>query len=63
MYRVLVGKTDGGRLLGRTTYDLVDNIEMDHIQIFTEFFEVDHLAGVTFYWRHFVRTVMNVCGL
>ena len=48
LYRVLMGKTDGGRLLVRTTCELVDNIEMDHIQIFTEFFDVDHLAGVTF---------------
>jgi len=44
-----VGNPDGGRLFGRTTYEWVDNNEMDHIYIFTELFEVDHLAGVTVY--------------
>ena len=57
-----MGKPDGGRLLGRTTYEWVDDIEMDHLKIFTELFEVEHLAGVTVYYRNIVRTVMNVWG-
>jgi hypothetical protein len=40
---------DGRRLLGRTTYEWVDSIEMEHIQIFTELFEVDYLAGFKVY--------------
>lgn len=44
-----MGKPDGRSLLGRTTYEKVDNVEMDHIQIFAELFEVDHLAGVMVY--------------
>jgi hypothetical protein len=59
-YRVLVGKPEGKRQLGRSRHRCDDNIQMDLRE--TGWGGVDwiHLAQGRDQWRAFVNTVMNL---
>jgi hypothetical protein len=59
-YRILVGKPEGKRLLGRSRCKWVDNIKMDLIEI--EWGGVDwiELAQDRDQWRSLVNTVLNL---
>jgi hypothetical protein len=59
-YRILMGKPEGKRLLGRPRRRWVDNIKMDLIEI--EWDDVDsiELAQDRDQWRAHVNTVMNL---
>jgi hypothetical protein len=59
-YRILVGKPDGKRQLGRLIRRLVDNIKIDLRE--TEWGGMDriHLVKDRDRWRSLVNTVMNL---
>jgi hypothetical protein len=60
VYRVLVGRSEGKRPLGRSRHRWGDNIKMDLRE--TEIDEANwiRLTQDTFQWRSFVSTVMNL---
>jgi hypothetical protein len=60
-YRILVGKPEGKRLLGRARRKWVDNIKMDLREI--AWYGVDWIdrAQDRVQWRALVNTVMNLC--
>jgi hypothetical protein len=60
MYRLLVGKPDGKRPLGRPRRICVDNINMDHVEI--GWGGMDWIAVVQgrYKWRALVNAVMNL---
>jgi hypothetical protein len=59
-YRILVGKPEGKRPLGRPKRRLMNNIKMDLRE--TVFGDMDwiHLADDREQWRALVNTVMNL---
>jgi hypothetical protein len=59
-YRILVGKPEGKRPLGRTRYWWVDNIKMDFREL--EWDDVDwiDMAQDRDQWRTLVNTVLNL---
>jgi hypothetical protein len=59
-YRILVGKTDGKRPLGRPRHRLVDNIKMDLTETGWDDMDWTHLAQDREKWRALVDTVMNI---
>jgi hypothetical protein len=59
-YRILVGKPEGKRLLGRPRRRWVDNIEMDLREIiWVDIYWID-LVQDRDQWRALVNTVMNL---
>jgi hypothetical protein len=58
-YRILVGKPEGKRPLGRPRRRWVDNIKMDLGEIGWDGREWIELAQDRDQWRAFVNTVMN----
>jgi hypothetical protein len=56
VYRILVGKTEGKRPLGRPRHRWVDNIKMDHREIGWD--GVDWMDRDQ--WRARVSTVLNL---
>jgi hypothetical protein len=60
VYRVLVGRPEGKRPLGRPRRSWEDNIKMDLREIGIDGANWIRLAGDRFWWRAFVRTVMNL---
>jgi len=58
--RVLVGKPEGKRLLGRPWHRWTDNIKLDHQEV--RFGDTDwtHVAQDSDSWRALVTAVMNL---
>jgi hypothetical protein len=59
-YRILVGKAQGKRPLGRTRRRSVDNIEMDLREIGWDGMDWIELAQDRDQWRALVNTVINL---
>jgi hypothetical protein len=59
-YRILVGKTDGKRSLGKPRSRWVDNIKMDLREIGWDGMDWIYLAQNRDQWRALVNTVMNL---
>jgi len=60
VYRVLVGKPEGRRPLGRPRRRWVDNIRMDLQEVGCKFVDWIGLAQDRDRWRTVVSTVMNL---
>jgi hypothetical protein len=60
VYRVLVGKPEGMRPLGRPRRRWEDNIKMDLREIGIEVVNWIRLAQDRVHWKAFVNTVMNL---
>ena len=60
VYRVLVGKPEGKRPLGRPTHRWVDNIRMDLQEVGCGYMDWIGLAQDRDRWRSFVSAVMNL---
>jgi hypothetical protein len=59
-YRILVGRSEGKRQLGRPRRRWEDNIKMDLGEIGIDGANWIRLAQDSFQWRAFVYTVMNL---
>jgi hypothetical protein len=59
-YRILVGKPEGKRPLGRPRHRWVDNIKMDHREIVWDGMDCIGLAHDRDQWRALVNTIMNL---
>jgi hypothetical protein len=59
-YRILVGKPEGRRPLGRPRRRWVDNIKMGHREIGRDGLDWIDLAQCRDHWRALVNTVMNL---
>jgi hypothetical protein len=60
VYRLLVGKPDGKRPVGRSRRRWIDNIKMDVLEIGLSVVEWIGLAQDRYRWRAFVNPVMNL---
>jgi hypothetical protein len=58
-YRILVGKSEGKRPLGRLTRRWMDNIKMDHRKTRLGAMDWTDLAQDRDQWRTLVNTAMN----
>jgi hypothetical protein len=59
-YRILVGKPEGKRPLGRPGHRWVDNTKMDLREIGWDGMDLIYLAEGRDQWRALVNTVMNL---
>jgi hypothetical protein len=59
-YRILVGKPEGKRPLGRPRRRWVDNIKMDHREVGWDGMDWIDLAEDRDRWRAYVNAVMNL---
>jgi hypothetical protein len=59
-YRILVGKPEGKRLLGRQRSRWVDNIKMDNREIERDSVDWIDMAQGRDQWRALVNTVLNL---
>ncbi|PNF14240.1 hypothetical protein B7P43_G12210 [Cryptotermes secundus] len=59
-YRILVGKPDGKRPLGRPRHRWVDSIEMDLTEVGWDGMDWIDLAQDRDKWQALVNTVMNL---
>jgi hypothetical protein len=60
MYRLLVGKPEGKRPLGRPRRSWIDKIEMDLLDIGLSVVDWTGLAQDRYRWRALVNSVMNL---
>jgi hypothetical protein len=60
VYRLLVGKPEGKRPLGRPRLRWVDNIKMDLLKIGSSVVDWIGLAQDRYRWRALVNSVMNL---
>jgi hypothetical protein len=60
VYRVLVGRPEGKRPMGRPRRRWEDNIKLDLREIGTDGANLIRLAQYRVQWRAFVNTVMNL---
>jgi hypothetical protein len=60
VYRLLVGKPEGKRPLGRPRRRRMDNIKMDLLEIGLNFVDWISLAQDRYRWRALVNSVMNL---
>jgi hypothetical protein len=60
VYRFLVWRPEGKRLLGRPTCSWEDNIKMDLMEIWINGAKWTQLAQDRVQWQAFVTTVMNL---
>jgi hypothetical protein len=60
MYRLLVGKTEGKRPLGRPRCRWIDNIKMDLLEIRLSVVDWIGLAQNRYRWTALVNSVMNL---
>jgi hypothetical protein len=61
VYRVLIGKPEGKRPLGRSRHRWEDNIKLDLREIGMDEANWIRLAQGRVQWRAFVNTVMKLC--
>jgi hypothetical protein len=59
VYRLLVGKSEGKRPLGRPRCRWIDNIKMDLLEIGLSVVDWIGLAQERYRWRALVNSVMN----
>jgi hypothetical protein len=60
MYRLLVGKPEGKRPLGRPRRRRIDNIKMDLLEIGLNVVDWIGLGQDSYRWRALVNSVMNL---
>jgi hypothetical protein len=60
VYRLLVGKPEGKRPLGRPRHRWMDNIKMDLLEIGLNVVDWIGLAQDRYRWRALVNSVMNL---
>jgi hypothetical protein len=60
VYRLLVGKPEGKRPLGRPRRRWMDNIKMDLLEIGLNVEDLISLAQDWYRWRGLVNSVMNL---
>jgi hypothetical protein len=60
VYRLLVGKPEGKRPLGRPRHRWIDNIKMDLLEIGVSVVDLICLAQNRYRWRALVNSVMNL---
>jgi hypothetical protein len=60
VYRLLVGKPEGKRPLGRPSRRWMDNINMDLLEIGLNIVDWIGLAQDRYRWRALVNSVMNL---
>jgi hypothetical protein len=60
VYRLLVGKPEGKRPLGRPRYRWIDNIKMDLLEMGWGVVDWIGLAQDLYRWRALVNIVMNL---
>jgi hypothetical protein len=60
VYRLVVGKLEGKRLLGRPRRRWIDNIKMDLLEIGLNVVDWIGLAQDRYRWRALVNSVMNL---
>jgi hypothetical protein len=60
VYRLLVGKPEGKRPLGRPRHRWIDNIKMDLLEIGVSVVDWIGLAQDRYRWRALVNSVMNL---
>jgi hypothetical protein len=60
VYRLLVGKPEGKRPLGRLRRRRIDNIKMDLLEIGVNVVNWIRLAQDRYRWRALVNSVMNL---
>jgi hypothetical protein len=60
VYRLLVGKPEGKRPLGRPRRSWINNIKMDFLEIGLSVVDWIGLAQVRYKWRALVNAVMNL---
>jgi hypothetical protein len=60
VYRLLVGKPEGKRPLGRPRRRWIDNIKMDLLEIELNVVDWIGLAQDRYRWRALVNSVMNL---
>jgi hypothetical protein len=59
VYRLLVGRPDGKRPLGRPRHRWIDNIKLDLLDIVLSDLDWIGLAQDRYRWRALVNSVMN----
>jgi hypothetical protein len=62
VYRLLVGKPEGRRPLGRPRRKWIDNIKIDHLEVGLNVVDLIDLAQDRYRWRAVVISVMNLRG-
>jgi hypothetical protein len=60
VYRILVGKPEGKRPLGRPRHRWIDNIKMDLLEIGFNVVDWIGLAHSRYRWRALVYSAMNL---
>jgi hypothetical protein len=60
VYRLLVGKPEGTRPLGRPRHRWIDNIKMDLLEIGLSVVDCIGLVQDRYRWRALVNAVMNL---
>jgi hypothetical protein len=60
VYRLLVGKPEGKRPLGRPRHRWIDNIKVDLLEIAVNVVDWIGLAQDRYRWRALVNSVMNL---
>jgi hypothetical protein len=60
VYRLLIGKPEGKRSLGRQRRRWIDNIKLDLLDIGVSVVEWIDLAQDRYRWRALVNSVMNL---
>jgi hypothetical protein len=60
VYRLLVGKPDGKRLIGRPRRRWIDNIKMDLLEIGVNVVDWFGLTQDRYRWRALMNSVMNL---
>jgi hypothetical protein len=62
VYRLLVGKPEGKKPLGRPRHRWIDNIKMEFLEIGLNVVDWIGLTQDRYKWRALVNTVMNLWG-
>jgi hypothetical protein len=60
VFKLLVGKPEGKRPLGRPIHRWIDNIKMDHLEVGLGVVDWIGLTQDRYRWRALVNAVMNL---